>query len=199
METVLQTEHAPGKGGWTVARVRKNMPVEACPDDMDPDAIPIVSGENAYGGRGAALTAVLVDGEKAWFDEAALHGRTAVEQQVKWLSRREDVPNGRTLYPVWVYIRPARRGEFQYFGLVASEMVIDEAAGVGYKSLGDHVNRLEKAMKGHIDLELLDATARDALATALRTYPEVLANSRDELKEALGLPVSTTPSQTADD
>lgn len=170
-----------------MAKVRKNIPVEACPDDQDPDALPIVSADNAYGGRGATLTAVVVDGDKGWFDEAALHGRTAIEQKVRWQARREDVPEGRSIYPVWVYIRPAGRGQFQYFGVVATEIVIDEAAGVGYKSLGDQVNRLEKAMKGHIDLSLLDERGRRALAAALAQYPEVLENSRDELKEALGL------------
>lgn len=173
-----------------MAKVRRNVPAEACPDDQDPDALPLVAGDNPYGGRGAALTAVMVDGDKAWFEEAALHGRTAIEQKVRWVTNRDEVPEGRTLNPVWVYIRPAARGQFQYFGLVASEMVIDEAKGIGYKYLADHVNRLDKAMKGQVDLSLLDERGRRALAQALAQYPEVLANSRDEVKEALGLPLS---------
>ena len=174
-----------------MAKVRRNLPVDPCPDDQDPDALPLVAPDSAYGGRGATLTAVVVDGEKAWFDEAALHGRTALEQQVRWLARREEVPNGRTVNPVWVYIRPAGGGKYQYYGVVACDMVIDEAAGVGHKSLGDHVNRLEKAMKGHIDLTLLDEKGRRALAEALAGYPEVLEHSRDELKKELGLPVAS--------
>lgn len=173
-----------------MAKVRKNMPAAACPDDQADDGLPIVSAENEYGGRGPTLTAVVVDEEKAWFDEAALHGRTAIEQQITtWFKSREEVPEGRTLYTVWVYIRPASRGQFQYYGLVANEIVIDEARGVGCKNLADQVNRLEKAMKGQVDLSLLDADARRRLAAALEQYPEVLANSRDEVKEALGLSV----------
>lgn len=170
-----------------MAKVRRNIPTDACPDGVDPDALPIVSGENAYGGRGATLTAVLVDGDNAWFEEAALHGRTALEQQVRWVDRREDVPNGRLVHPVWVYIRPAGRGQFQYYGLVACDMVIDEENGIGHKQLGDHVNRLSKVMNGEIDLDLLDGRARKALAQALAEYPEVLANSRPEVKESLAL------------
>lgn len=177
-----------------MARVRKGMPLEACPDQQDDDALPIISGENAYGGRGATLTAVVVDGDKAWFDEAALHGRTALEQQLRWVQNREEVSGGRTVNPVWVYIRPAGGGRFQYYGLVASEIVVDEEEGIGYKYLADHVNRLDKAMKGQVDLSLLDDAGRKALAAALAKYPEVLEASRDDVKAALGLPASAEAS-----
>lgn len=181
-----------------MAKVRKDMPVGACPDDQADDGLPIVSADNEYGGRGPTLTAVVIDDEKAWFDEAALHGRTAVEQQVTtWSRNRDEVPEGRTLYPVWVYIRPASRGQFQYYGLVANEMVIDEERRIGYKNLADQVNRLEKAMKGHVDLSLLDEGARQRLLAALQQYPEVLANSRDEVKQALGLKVEAAPADAA--
>src|SRR5690554_5859017 len=140
-----------GKGEGTVAKVRRNLPVDPCPDEQDPDALPIVSPDSAYGGRGATLTAVVVDGQRAWFDEAALHGRTAVEQAVQWVKSPEEVPNGRWIHPVWVYIRPAAGGGFRYFGLVAVSMLIDEDAGVGWKSLPEHVNQLSKAMNGHVD------------------------------------------------
>lgn len=171
-----------------MAKVRRNMPVQACPDGMDPDSLPLISADNRYGGRGATLTAVIVDGDKAWFEEAALHGRTALEQRVRWVNRREEVPNGRVVNPVWVYVRPAGQGEFQYYGLVACDMLIDEASGVGYKYLADHVNRLSKVMQGEVDLSLLDDTGREALRKALAEYPQVLANSRPEVKEALGIP-----------
>src|SRR5690606_40136608 len=82
-----------------------------CYDETQADGtLPIVAADNAYGGRGAKLTAVVVDGQRAWFDEAALHGRTAVEQAVQWVKSPEEVPNGRWIHPVWVYIRPAEIG-----------------------------------------------------------------------------------------
>lgn len=177
-----------------MAKVRNRLPVQACPDGMDPDRLPIVSADHRYGGRGATLTAVIVDGDKAWFEEAALHGRTVLEQRVRWVNQRDAVPNGRVVNPVWVYVRPAGKGEFQYYGLVACEMLIDETNGVGYKYLADHVNRLSKAMEGAVDLSLLSDTGREALRKALAEYPQVLANSRPEVKEALGIPLDESAS-----
>lgn len=175
-----------------MARIRRGQVDPACFDEeQQQDELPIVSGENAYGGRGAKLTAIVVDGDRAWFDEAALHGRTAVEQTVTWAKSPEEVPAGRTVNPVWVYIRPAGRGSFQYYGLVAVSMIIDEENGVGYKSLGEHVNQLSKAMNGQVDVSLLSEEGLEALRTALNEYPEVLANSSDEVKQAVGLQAPT--------
>ncbi|OUN01268.1 MAG: hypothetical protein BAA04_08170 [Firmicutes bacterium ZCTH02-B6] len=172
-------------------KVRKGQVDPSCYDQQqDSGMLPIVSADNAYGGRGAKLTAIVVDGDRAWFDEAALHGRTALEQAVRWVKSPDEVPNGRTVNPVWVYIRPARGGGFQYYGLVAVSMLIDEATGVGWKSLAEHVNQLSKCMNGHVDLHLLDERGRAALLAALRQYPEVLENSPEAVKEALGLPAS---------
>lgn len=175
-----------------MARVRRGQVDPACYDEeQQKDELPIVSGENAYGGRGAKLTAIVVDGDRAWFDEAALHGRTALEQTVTWVKSPDEVPAGRTVNPVWVYIRPAGGGSFRYYGLVAVSMLIDEENGVGFKSLGEHVNQLSKAMNGTVDVSLLDEQGLAALRTALNEYPEVLANSSDELKEAIGLQPAT--------
>ncbi|HEY8416802.1 MAG TPA: YwhD family protein [Limnochordales bacterium] len=171
-----------------MAKVRKGQVDPTCYDEQQASGmLPIVSADNAYGGRGAKLTAVVVDGARAWFDEAALHGRTAIEQAVRWVKTPEEVPNGRWVYPVWVYIRPAAGGGFRYYGLVAVSMLIDEDNGVGWKSLPHHVNQLSKAMNGHVDLSVLNDEARAALREALRQYPEVLENSSDEIKQALGL------------
>lgn len=183
-----------------MARVRRGQVEAICADDeQNKDELPIVAGDNAYGGRGAKLTAIVVDKDKAWFDEAALHGRTAIEQSITWATSADDVPNGRTVNPVWVYIRPAQRGSFRYFGLVAASMIIDEANGVGYKSLGEHTNKLGEAMNGKVNLDLLDDAGRAALLEALREYPEVLANSSDELKLAFGLEVEAADEEAAGD
>lgn len=171
-----------------MAKVRRGQVDPSCYDEQQEQGqLPIVAGDHAYGGRGAKLTAIVVDGDRAWWDEAALHGRTAVEQSVTWAKSPDEVPSGRTVNPVWVYIRPAGGGKFRYYGLVAVSMVIDEQNGVGYKNLAEHVNQLSKAMNGEVDVSALDEQGLAALRTALNEYPEVLANSSDELKQAIGL------------
>ena len=157
-----------------------------CFDTSDPNRLPIVSGKEGYGGQTTVVTAVLIDGERAWFDEAATHGRTALEQGLTWVKSPDEVPEGRRIDIVWLFIKP-RQGQYEYHGVTASHMIIDEKAKRGYKYLADHANQLGRAIKGEIDLSRLDERARRALLGALNTYPEALAHSSDALKEALGL------------
>lgn len=172
-----------------MARLTRRIQNVDCVDTNDPNRLPLVSGKGAYGGQTTVLTAVMIDGDKGWFDEAATHGRTVLEQGVTWLDSAEDVPNGRQIDIVWLFIKPTK-GEYVYHGATASSMVIDEDAKIGYKYLADHANQLSKAIKGEIDLDRLGDASKATLLRTLNTYPEVLQNSSDALKEALGLPVS---------
>ena len=156
-----------------------------CVDDNDPNKLPIVSGKGE-GGMTTVVTAVMIDGDKGWFDEAATHGRTALEQNLEWQASEDDVPNGRRIDLVWLFIRP-RKGEYTYHGATASHMIVDEEAGKGYKYLADHANQLSKAVKGGVDLSPLGENSKRVLQRVLNTYPDVLENSSDELKEALGI------------
>lgn len=172
-----------------MAKLTRRVQNSECYDADDPNKLPIVSGKGAKGGQTTVLTAVLIDGGRAWFDEAATHGRTALEQGLTWVSGAEEVPNGRRVDIVWLFIKP-RKGEYVYHGATASCMIIDEEAERGYKYLANHANQLGKAVKGGVDLSDLSESSKSGLINALNTYPEVLNNSSDELKEALGLPTT---------
>lgn len=165
---------------------RRVQNIDCFDSNDDPNKLPIVSGKGEYGGQSPVITAVLIDGDRAWFDEAATHGRTALEQEISWMSSPEEVENGRTIDIVWLYIKP-NKGEYVYHGATASNMIIDEEAGKGYKYLADHANQLAKAVKGGVDLSLLSQDSKRKLIDALNTYPDVLQNSSEELKEALEL------------
>jgi len=158
----------------------------ACYDNTDPNKLPLVSAKGGKGEKATVLTAVLIDGDKGWFDEAATHGRTPLEQRVTWTDSPDKVPNGRRIDIVWLFIKPVK-GEYAYHGATASHMIIDEQAGLGYKYLASHANQLSKAIKGQIDLAPLADSAKAVLIDALSTYPDVLENSSEELKRALGL------------
>src|SRR5690606_14787678 len=143
----------------------------ACVDNDDPNKLPIVSGKER-GDKTTLITAVLIDGDKGWFDDAATHGRTPLEQGVEWKSSPDEVPNGRQIDIVWLYIKPTK-GEYTYHGATASSMIIDEEAKVGYKRLADHANQLSKALKGGIDLAPLSERSKRVLRRVLDTYPDV--------------------------
>jgi len=155
----------------------------ACVDNDDPNKLPIVSGRER-GDKTTMITAVLIDGDKGWFDEAATHGRTELERGIEWKASPEEVPGGRQIDIVWLYIKPSK-GQYTYHGATASSMIIDEEAKVGYKYLADHANQLSKALRGAIDLERLSERSKKVLRRVLNTYPEVYENSSDKLKEAL--------------
>lgn len=156
-----------------------------CPDEQDPGALPIVSSKEAFGGRATALTAVLIDGDKSWFDDAACHGRTPLEQGIEWQKEPADVPNGRRIFVVWLYVKPIERGTYEYYGVTAVDLIIDPAAKKGYKKMGRHVDQLGAAMKGGIDLSVLDERAKAALYRALNQHPDVIANSKEALRAEL--------------
>lgn len=159
-----------------------------CADEKDPRALPIVSAKDSVAGKAPVVTAVVIDGDRAVFDEAATHGRTPLEQRLTWVNSPEEVPNGRRIYNVWLFIKPDRNTrQYVYHGAVAVDMLVDEEAGVGYKRLGHHARMLGLAMKGTIDLSILDDAAKAKLREALNQHPEVLQNSSPELHEALGL------------
>lgn len=153
--------------------------------DQDPNKLPIVAAKGKQA-RTTMITAVLIDGEKGWFDDAATHGRTPLEQGVEWVSSPDELTGGRRIDIVWLYIKPSKES-YTYHGATASHMIIDEAAKKGYKYLADHANQLAKALKGGIDLSGLSEQAKKTLLRVLNTYPDVLENSSRELKEALGI------------
>lgn len=172
-----------------MAKLTRRIQNTACYDNTDPNKLPLVSAKGDKGGKATVLTAVLIDGEKGWFDEAATHGRTPIEQNVTWAEAPEKVPNGRRIDLVWLFIKPVK-GEYVYHGAAASHMIIDEEAGIGYKYLANHANQLGKAVKGDVDLSELSDSAKAVLIDALNTYPDVLENSGDALKRALGIKAS---------
>lgn len=172
-----------------VKRITRKTLNAACPDDSDPNALPIVSAKESVAGMATVLTALLIDGDRAWWDDAACHGRTPLEQGLEWADDPAEVPGARRVFVVWVYIKPDRQSrQYTYHGVVAVDMLIDEEAKRGYKRLGHHANQLGAAMRGKIDLEILTDDARRILAEELAKNEGVLENSSPELLEALGQP-----------
>lgn len=170
-----------------MTRLPKQMLNEDCIDN-DPNALPIVSAKGSVAGKTTVATAVLIDGDTAFFDEAATHGRSPLEQGIEWVSSPEQLTQARRVFVVWLFIRPDRTTrEYVYHGAVAVDMLIDDQAKQGYKRLGHHAKQLGRALQGEIDLDILDASAKERLVEALSQYPAALQSSRDELKQALGI------------
>jgi hypothetical protein len=126
-----------------------------------------------------------VDAGTAEIDIGAMHARSVVEKGIKFLPNREEVPNGKPYWLVWVTIDRSIEGPY-YAGVTACEMTVDREIRRGYKSLPEHVNRMDKSIKRHIMVEHMDEKSKKILGEFLKAHNEELwNNSSEELKKAL--------------
>ncbi|HZG14840.1 MAG TPA: YwhD family protein [Candidatus Bathyarchaeia archaeon] len=133
----------------------------------------------------SSVTPVIIDGDEAYIDMGALHAKSVVEKGIKWTTNKEEVPNGKPYWLVWVTVDQKEEGPY-YAGLTACYMEIDREARRGYKILADHVNRMDYAMKRRIMVSELDDTSKNALKKLLMEHkPQFWQNSSEELKQAL--------------
>lgn len=126
-----------------------------------------------------------VDGGEAVIDVGAMHARSVIEKGIKFLPSKEEVPNGKPYWLVWVTVDRDERGPY-YAGVTACEMTVDREIRRGYKSLPEHVNRMDKSLKRQIIVDIMDEKSKQILADFLRGHNEVLwNNSSQELKNGL--------------
>ncbi|WP_066367486.1 YwhD family protein [Neobacillus fumarioli] len=133
------------------------------------------------------VTPVIIDIEAgtAEIDIGAMHARSTVEKGIKFLPNQEEVPNGKPYWLVWVTVDRKVEGPY-YAGVAACFMTVDREIRRGYKSLPEHVNRMDKSMKRHIIVDHMDDKSKRVLAEFLRSHNEELwKNSSSELKHAL--------------
>ncbi|WP_134702438.1 YwhD family protein [Ammoniphilus sp. YIM 78166] len=151
----------------------------------------IISNTNTHGGFGAGMinlsnvSAVIIEGDEAYIDIGALHAKSKVEKGIKFSTDKNDVPNGKKCFIVWVAADRNEKGAY-YAGVASCEMLVDREARRGWKILADHVNRMDGAMKRKILLENLDEKEKASLKKLLvENNPAMWENSSDLLKEAL--------------
>lgn len=133
------------------------------------------------------VSPVFVDIEEgeAFVDIGAMHARSAVEKGIKFLKNKEEVPNGKPYWLVWVTIDRKAEGPY-YAGVAACEMTVDRSIRRGYKSLPEHVNRMDKSMKRHIIVDHMDDRSKEILANYLKNHdPGMWERSEQKLKDDL--------------
>ena len=126
-----------------------------------------------------------VEEERAFVDIGAMHARSDVERGIKFTMDRADSEGGKPYWLVWVTIDQREEGPY-YAGVTACEMVVNREKRRGYKILADHVNRMDKSMKRHIMVDMMDAPSKKVLADFLQTHNEQLwLNSEPALRQSL--------------
>lgn len=151
----------------------------------------IVSNKVDHKGFGAGsidlnnVSGVIMDGDDVYLDEGTLHAKSKIEKGIKFSTNKDDVPNGRKCWIIWVAVDRGQNGQY-YAGVSACEMLIDTEARRGWKILADHVNRMDKAMKRKVMVENLNDAEKALLKKYLIEHnADWWTHSADELKQAL--------------
>lgn len=143
------------------------------------------------------LSAVLIDGKEVYIDNGAIHGKSALEKGIRFVTDPDDVPNPRRIILVWVTLRKAILGRGIH-GIGASVFYIDPEAGVGYKHLADQVNKMDGAIKGRVALEVLTPEEHALLGKFLRGQREELwINATEEVWAQWLTPAEYAPLKAA--
>lgn len=132
-----------------------------------------------------SVSCIIIDGDEAYIDIGAMHAKSKVERGIKFSTNREDVPNGRQCWIVWVAVDRTEEGSY-YAGATACEMWIDSEARRGWKILADHVNRLDYAIKRRILVDNLGDKEQGLLRDLLMKHNEEWWSRSAALQEALG-------------
>jgi hypothetical protein len=126
-----------------------------------------------------------VDAGEAAVEVGAMHARSAVEKGIKFLPDRNEVPDAKLYWVVWVTIDRKEEGPY-YAGVTACEMTVNREIRRGYKLLPEHVNRLDKSIKRHIIVDHMDEKSKHILADFLKNHdPGMWERSEDKLKADL--------------
>lgn len=150
---------------------------------------------DGHGGYGAGVinldnvTPLFIDIEEkeAFVDMGALHARSAVEKRVKFIADEEAVPKEglKRYWLVWVTIDTKDKKPY-YSGVAACYMTVNKQAKRGYKSMPEHVNHMDKSLKGKLVVSQMDDSSRQVLKAFLKNHNEEMWNhSSQELHAAL--------------
>ncbi|WP_071461427.1 YwhD family protein [Bacillus massilinigeriensis] len=135
------------------------------------------------------VSPVIIDVEagEAEVDIGAMHARSAVEKGIKFLPNRDEVPDAKLYWLVWVTIDRNEEGPY-YAGVAACEMTVNREIRRGYKSLPEHVNRMDKSIKRHIIVSHMDDKSKGILADYLKKHDAGMwERTSEQLKKDLEL------------
>lgn len=137
------------------------------------------------------VTPLIIDceNEHVFIDLEALHGRSIIEKKVRFspdLAHASD--DYHRYWIVWVAIQIGQNGPY-YMGCTASEVRVskeERRIKLGYKSLPEQVNFLDKALKGKFLLNHVDLNSKKLLYQFLAGFnEEYWKQSPVELKQQL--------------
>ena len=151
------------------------------------DAIPLTTGFGEVLAPETLVTVLIAapDGTIA-LDPGALHGRSKIEQGLRFVATRDQVPNGERYWLIWVAVAlDSHNTLIRYKGVAVSECWVDGQAKLAYKNLPESVNRMSEVLRGDVNLKPLDADTRARVRQHLISmWPELWDQSHASFREA---------------
>lgn len=141
------------------------------------------------------ITPLIIDVEEdeVWMEQQAMHARSKTERGVRYLKTLEELmeqypeENTKKYWIIWVAVARKQEGPY-YAGVTACELYINRPARRGYKSMPEHVNHMDKAMKGKVIVDNMDEPSRKSLATFLIKHDEGMwERSNESLRSAFNI------------
>jgi len=120
-------------------------------------------------------------------DSGALHGRSELEQALTFAKSRSELNHPQCAWVVWVAVElDSADRPHHYKGVAVSALWVDAASNTGYKSVTESVNRMSEAMRGGVNVNMLDGKAKALIGERLRALDEdVWDRSSASFREAL--------------
>jgi len=103
------------------------------------------------------LSALFVDGERVFIDNGAIHAKSDLERGLTFVKTPDELVNPRVVWVFWVTLKRFE-GVQGYHGLVSYRILIDDEQKLGYKSLAEQVNKMDKAVRGTVDISAVPVT-----------------------------------------
>lgn len=127
-----------------------------------------------------------LDTYDVWIDMGGLHARAEVEKRVKWVTDKTEAEGEgqKEYFLVWVAVERLEQGP-AYSGVTACYEMVNKEKRRGYKMMHEHVNSLDHALKGRIDLSILDEKAKSALKEFLMNHNSEMWTNSKELHKVL--------------
>lgn len=132
------------------------------------------------------LSAVLVDGTDVFVDNGAIHAKSRLEKGIRFVKDKSELKDPREVWVFWVTIGRVEGSEKGYKAIQGYPMYIDDAASMGYKSMADSVNSMDRVVRGTVDVSNVPKEVLARLMNFLKSRETLWEHANKELQEVLG-------------
>jgi len=133
------------------------------------------------------LSAVLVDGDEVFIDNGAIHAKSRIERGITFVKKREEVQNPREVLGFWITLHRFE-GQQGFYGAQPFRLYLDAEAGLGFKSLSEQVNGMDKAVKGEVNVtDIALETVRQVSLFLQQLRPDLWERAGDNFRNAFAL------------